>query len=311
MGTRALSPARAAWTAASLTLILAFLIAKDAANGETNRGESGGPGILLSDTVYSWSTAQSVIPHVECTATEDTSTGTWRYEYELTNDTSSSNSLAKFALAPIEQVIAISGPTHWYGTVGYQDRADAVAWAVIDAGAPPAEWDSVSLYPSEFDLQPGEGVSGFVIVSNQAPGTITYYAKAFIDLPDLEEPDPPTIFENSATGTTIGPGGSTTDVPKGGQQPRTSLHPSYPNPTRGLASIVFQLNASANVTVVAYDVSGRRVRTIASGTYGPGIHSVSWDSRADGGTRVPSGVYFYRLLLDGEPVGSRRIVIVN
>ncbi len=44
-----------------------------------------------------------------------------------------------------------------------------------------------------------------------------------------------------------------------------------------------------------YDVSGRPVKTLASGHQTVGNHSVSWDARDAGGKQVPCGVYFYRL----------------
>jgi len=52
----------------------------------------------------------------------------------------------------------------------------------------------------------------------------------------------------------------------------------------------YSLPASADVSLAAYDISGRRVAAIENGSRSAGAHQVSWDR-----TGLRQGVYFYRL----------------
>lgn len=56
--------------------------------------------------------------------------------------------------------------------------------------------------------------------------------------------------------------------------------------------------------------AGRAVKTLADGSMGPGMHTLQWDGTNDGGTRLGSGVYFYRITA-GPDRAQRKLVIVD
>ena len=87
------------------------------------------------------------------------------------------------------------------------------------------------------------------------------------------------------------------------------LQAPTPNPMSSSSTIAFHLAAPADVQLSIFDVSGRRVRTLAEGARPSGDQSVTWDGTDMAGQRVASGVYFYRLWIDGAAVGDERIVI--
>ena len=156
---------------------------------------------------YSWHAALDVVPHVSVTVRKDHETGHWIYSYTLTNDSTSANVITKFALDPVEEAISIAGIEHWYHKHGFGNRRHAAVWAVVDVGPTPTDWDSVSLYPSVFDIQPGQVVDGFNIISRRPPGLINYYVQGFHDIASWEEPDQPRLFDNAVSGPILGPGG--------------------------------------------------------------------------------------------------------
>lgn len=51
-----------------------------------------------------------------------------------------------------------------------------------------------------------------------------------------------------------------------------------------------------------FDVRGRSVRTLLDREMTAGTHAAHWDGRDDGGNRLSSGVYFYRLT---TPAGTK------
>jgi len=58
------------------------------------------------------------------------------------------------------------------------------------------------------------------------------------------------------------------------------------------------------VNLSVYDVTGRRVRTLAVDSYRAGPWSVVWDGRDDRGQQSPSGIYFVRLVAAGQSVSK-------
>lgn len=82
--------------------------------------------------------------------------------------------------------------------------------------------------------------------------------------------------------------------------PRIGLSPARPNPASGATSFVVSLPAAGNVDLAMYDLAGRRVATLWRGALPAGSREFTW--RPD---RAPSGVYFARLVVNGEVRSSR------
>jgi hypothetical protein len=81
---------------------------------------------------------------------------------------------------------------------------------------------------------------------------------------------------------------------------RAQLGQNYPNPFNPVTRIEYKLPGNrTRVSVVVYDVSGRKVRTLVNGEKDAGRHVVDWDGRDEGGRPVGSGVYFYRMVAAG------------
>jgi hypothetical protein len=269
--------------------------------------------VVYADHLLKISAALAVVVQVRGSWDRDPDTDAYRYTYTLVNDPSSSNTIRDFALAPVPAPLRVDLPSHWDYFYGYEDRDDALLLTVTDAGAAPAGWDSVNVYPSPFDLQPGDSVT-FSVVSPLAPAMITYYAQGFNTLPtdgESEGPDPPTIFQNSVTGSVVGPG-STTDVkgpPEGAGI--VDLRPPVPNPAGSMVTVAFSVPVASEVFLAVYDISGREVARLAEGRYAPGVHSVTWNGLDANGQRAHSGVYFYRLLVNRKQVGQRKLTILK
>ncbi len=82
----------------------------------------------------------------------------------------------------------------------------------------------------------------------------------------------------------------------------------FPNPTRELASIAYELRAPAAVELVVYNARGQRVRALRSGAQAPGRHKLHWDTRDHTGMQVPAGIYFVRMQI-GERVLKQKLVV--
>lgn len=88
------------------------------------------------------------------------------------------------------------------------------------------------------------------------------------------------------------------------------LYPNYPNPFDGTTCIRYELSTPSRVELGIFSVDGRSIRKLADHRNAAGVHTVFWDGTGPSGTRVPAGVYFYRL---HTPQGNaiRRLAVLQ
>ncbi len=92
---------------------------------------------------------------------------------------------------------------------------------------------------------------------------------------------------------------------------RTALGAAYPNPFNPSASVPFELTAAGPVSLVVYDLCGRRVATLLNGVrMSAGHHEVRWNGRDTSGRSAATGSYLFRLETD-DYRGEIRAVLVK
>ncbi len=74
-----------------------------------------------------------------------------------------------------------------------------------------------------------------------------------------------------------------------------ALEQNQPNPLASTTTIPFNLPRESDVKLEIFDLIGRRIRTLANASFGPGTHRVVWDRRTGSGTVAAPGLYFYRI----------------
>lgn len=84
---------------------------------------------------------------------------------------------------------------------------------------------------------------------------------------------------------------------------------AWPNPARGALRVEFTLPVAGDVMLRAYDVSGRRLATLARGHFGAGVHTTTW-ARDTGAERLAPGVCFVELAMGGVRE-VRRVAVVR
>ncbi len=86
----------------------------------------------------------------------------------------------------------------------------------------------------------------------------------------------------------------------GQQVPGFKLYANYPNPFNPSTTIRYNLPKESRVSLKIYNVLGQEVRTLVNAWKGIGEHTVVWDGRNNWRHAVSSGVYLYRLEVDGK-----------
>ncbi len=110
-----------------------------------------------------------------------------------------------------------------------------------------------------------------------------------------------------------GPAFSLTTTAAGGEEalPQAfALDVPAPSPFRTQTALRYHLPSAAEVTLGVYDVTGRRVRTLAAGLHPAGSHDASWNGTDDGGALLASGLYFCRLQA-GTRTYTRTLLLVR
>jgi len=86
-----------------------------------------------------------------------------------------------------------------------------------------------------------------------------------------------------------------------------SLDPNWPNPfstTNSGTTIRYWLPADSHVRLDVYDISGRRVAVLVKKIIPAGEHNVFFD-----GNGLAGGVYFYRLIANGEVITRKMLML--
>ena len=108
-----------------------------------------------------------------------------------------------------------------------------------------------------------------------------------------------------ASGESVGPGAS---LPKA-----FALAQNYPNPFNPSTTINYQIPEDAgnvSFTLSVYDIRGRLVKTLASGTKSAGSYTAFWDGTDSNGRQVSSGVYFYRFT-SSKYSSTRKMILLK
>ncbi len=85
---------------------------------------------------------------------------------------------------------------------------------------------------------------------------------------------------------------------------RIALHQNYPNPFNPQTRIPFEIDHTAHVRLAVYDLLGREVVRLVDDVRPAGRHEVTFD-----GTRLPTGVYIYRLEAGAVSRSGRMVLL--
>jgi len=90
-----------------------------------------------------------------------------------------------------------------------------------------------------------------------------------------------------------------------------ALHQNYPNPFNPVTTINFDLPNITDVSLVIYDITGRKVRTLVSNNnIDAGYKKIVWNGRDDFGNGVATGMYIYRLIA-GDFVDVKKMTFLK
>ena len=89
-----------------------------------------------------------------------------------------------------------------------------------------------------------------------------------------------------------------------------ALHQNYPNPFNPTTTLRYDLPEDASVSIVIYDVMGRKVRSLVNDEQSAGYRSIRWDATNDIGGAVSAGMYIY-MIQAGNFTQTKKMVLLK
>jgi hypothetical protein len=95
----------------------------------------------------------------------------------------------------------------------------------------------------------------------------------------------------------------------GGESFEYALGQNFPNPFNPETSIRYSVAEPGAVRIAVYNALGQQIRTLVSNHKVAGDYTVDWDARDQSGVEVASGVYIYRMEINGFESAHRMVLV--
>ncbi len=87
------------------------------------------------------------------------------------------------------------------------------------------------------------------------------------------------------------------------------LHQAYPNPFNPTTTLKYEMGSAGPVSINVFDVSGHKIRSLYNGIQIPGQHEVRWDAKNDNGRSMSSGVYLFKVNVNGKTHTAKTLLL--
>ena len=85
----------------------------------------------------------------------------------------------------------------------------------------------------------------------------------------------------------------------------------YPNPFNPTTTIYYSLSEDSKVDISIYNIKGQKVKILVNESLLPGVHQTIWNSTDDNDKLVSSGVYLYKLTVNGKVEAVKRCLLLK
>jgi len=86
---------------------------------------------------------------------------------------------------------------------------------------------------------------------------------------------------------------------------------NYPNPFNPSTTIMFSIQNDSFIDLAIYNLKGQKIKSLLKNNLEKGQHSINWNSKDDSGVIVASGIYFYKLIINGKTVNVRKCILLK
>ncbi len=90
-----------------------------------------------------------------------------------------------------------------------------------------------------------------------------------------------------------------------------TLSQNYPNPFNPSTTISFSLLEESKVSLTIYNLKGQKIKTLTNNSYQKGNHSTIWNGDDESGESVSSGIYYYKLNVNGKTEAVNKCLLLK
>ncbi len=87
------------------------------------------------------------------------------------------------------------------------------------------------------------------------------------------------------------------------------LEQNFPNPFNPQTNFSFTLKSDGSTKLEIYNLKGQKVKTLVDHNLNKGDHTIAWNGTDENNKKVSSGLYLYKLTLDGQTKSKKMIMI--
>jgi len=86
---------------------------------------------------------------------------------------------------------------------------------------------------------------------------------------------------------------------------------NYPNPFNPITTISFSIQETRKIDLSIYNIKGQKIKTLAQNEFTKGSHSIIWYGVDESDKLVSSGIYFYKLNVNGKTKAVKKCLLLK
>ena len=167
-----------------------------------------------------------------------------------------------------------------------------------------ADWLSISNGSGVINPSGSENLGIEVNTSGLQEGD--YFGRITINSNDNTQPEVQIPVQLTVDSSTPADDTSPRELPRD-----FALRQNYPNPFNACTKIEYSIPTSGSVKISIFTINGTRIRELNNTHAKPGVYSITWDGRDENAALAGSGLYMYRLEVNGQFYAAKKLLLVK
>ena len=84
---------------------------------------------------------------------------------------------------------------------------------------------------------------------------------------------------------------------------------NYPNPFNSETTISFSIKQKSHIDLSVYSINGQKIKTLIKKSCESGNHSVVWNGENNYGKLVGSGIYYFKIGVNGKTEATKKCIL--
>ena len=86
---------------------------------------------------------------------------------------------------------------------------------------------------------------------------------------------------------------------------------NFPNPFNPITTIEFSIQNDSKIELSIYNIKGQKIKTLIQNEYLKGTHSIIWNGADESNNPVSSGIYYYKLNVNGKTEVVKKCLLLK